>query len=300
MIAVAGALAFALAQPYLRFVTVGGSPGQMMWLRLGVAGVIVLALGNAGVTSVAFLGDLRSLRSMFAEVRPGDPAFLTADEEAALSWMRERSPRDAAFLRSPRPFGTEPILILGWRRLYLGMAESFYNEIQFRSPGHPSAPPAVWAELNRREALQRTVFSERSLAPDSLALLRDFPRPLYIWWGTRLGGSVLSPTLLTPGVRRSAIAARHIRGGRAVPEWRSGSAGAAPGGGRGPAFARSRARPYDGTSSVGTTLHAASQRGVVHLLEAAVRNPGWLEIPARTRMRLRCGPGAEPSGVGPA
>ena len=188
MIAVAGALAFALAQPYLRFVTVGGSPGQMMWLRLGVAGVIVLALGNAGVTSVAFLGDLRSLRSIFAEVRPGDPAFLTADEEAALSWMRERSPRDAAFLRSPRPFGTEPILILGWRRLYVGMAESFYNEIQFRSPGHLSAPPAVWAELKRREALQRTVFSERSLAPDSLALLRDFPRPLYIWWGTRLGG----------------------------------------------------------------------------------------------------------------
>jgi len=82
------------------------------WLLLDVAGVIVLALGNAAVASAACLSDPRSLRSMFAEVRPGDPAFLTADEAAALRWMRERSPPDAVFLQSPRPLGTEPILTL--------------------------------------------------------------------------------------------------------------------------------------------------------------------------------------------
>jgi hypothetical protein len=298
LIAAAGALAFVLAQPYLRFVTVGGSPGQMMrlrlvvpnavglalsmsavafagvfglrrlpadrrglasglalgllapflfaqlpgragekfyfplylvlaaaagavvsaawsrggWLRLGLAGVSVLALGNAAVTSVAFMGDPRSLRSMFAEVRPGDPAFLTADEAAALRWIRERSPRDAAFLQSPRPFGTEPILTLGCRRLYLGMAEPFYNEIQFRSTGHPSAPSAVWTELRCREALQCAVFSGRALAPDSLALLRGFPRPLYIWWDARLGGGLLSPTLRAPGgITRTVFGTRQVR-----------------------------------------------------------------------------------------
>jgi hypothetical protein len=126
--------------------------------------------------------------------------------------MRERTPPDAAFLQSPRPFGTEPILILGWRRLYLGMAESFYNEIQFHAPGQPSAPPAVWAELKRREALQRAVFSERALTPDSLALLRDFPRPLYIWWDARLGGGALSPTLqAAEGITRTMFVTPQVR-----------------------------------------------------------------------------------------
>jgi hypothetical protein len=181
------------------------------WLRLGLAGMIALALGNAAVISAAFLRDPRSLRSMFAEVRPGDPAFLTADEAAALRWVRERSPREAAFLQSPRPFGTEPILALGGRRLYLGMAESFYDEIQFRSPGRPSAPPAVWAELRRREALQRAVFSGRALAPDSLALLRAFPKPLFIWRDTGLGDGVLSPTLLAPeGITRTVFQTRQV------------------------------------------------------------------------------------------
>jgi len=192
--------------------TVAAAWSRGGWLRLGVAGVIALALGNAAVTSTAFLGDPRSLRSMFAEVRPGDPVFLTTDEAAALRWVRERLPRDAVFLQSSRPFGTEPILILGRRRLYLGMVESFYNEIQFRSPGHPSAPPAAWAELKRREALQRAVFSDRALAPDSLAMLRGFPRPLYIWWDTRLGGGVLSPALLTPeGITRTVFETRQVR-----------------------------------------------------------------------------------------
>jgi hypothetical protein len=56
------------------------------------------------------------------------------------------------------------------------------------------------------------VFSDRALAPDSLALLRDFPGPLYIWWDTRLGGGALSPTLRAPeGITRTVFETPQVR-----------------------------------------------------------------------------------------
>jgi hypothetical protein len=205
---------------YPLFVVVAAMAGlalEVMWSRslLWRAAVSALVTGGvltAGFTAVGFMRDQRPIRELFARVSPGDPRLLTRDEDAALRWIREWAPRDAVFLQFPRPNGPEPILVLGRRRLYLGMAENFYRGA-FNSRGdEPPVPQPIWQELKRREALQLAAFSDRSLGPDSLAMLRSTPWPLLVWWDSSLGEGRLSPSLrpgagatrellTTPGVR---------------------------------------------------------------------------------------------------
>ncbi len=202
---------------FLILVACAGEAISLAWSRPGVPRAAVAislaaALASAAVMSAAFIGDHTPLRSMILPLTPGAPAFLTADERAALRWMRERSPRDAVFLQSPRPYGTEPLIVFGQRRIYLGMAESFYRGISFPSPGHPPAPPAIWDELGRREALQLAAFSDRELAADSLRMIRAAPWPLYLWWDASLGGGALSPSLHPEaGVTRTAFTTPTVR-----------------------------------------------------------------------------------------
>jgi hypothetical protein len=171
---------------------------------------------TAGLTAVAFLHDRTPIRALFARVHPGDPRFLTRDEDAALTWVREHAPRDAVFLQFPRPNGPEPMLVLGHRRLYLGMAENLYRAAFIPRGNEPPVPQPIWQELKRREALQLRAFSDRSMSPDSLAMLRSTPWPLLIWWDASLGTGHLSPSLrpgagatrdvyVTPTVRMLAV-----------------------------------------------------------------------------------------------
>ena len=185
------------------FVLVAGLAGftldrmwsRSTWLRAAAALFVLGGVLNAGITARAFVGDHRPVRELFAAVRPGDPPYLTHDEEGALRWIRERTSRDAAFLQYPRSTGPEPILVLGRRPLYLGMAEALYRAVFMPRGDQPPVRAEVWQELKRREALQLAVFSDRALAADSLAMLRSSPRPLLIWWDASLGGGCLSPSL---------------------------------------------------------------------------------------------------------
>jgi hypothetical protein len=182
-------------------------------LGRGLVGACTLsALVAAGVTTWAFATDHRPLRSLFtADLPPGVELF-TRDEDAALRWIRERSPHDAVFLQAPRPFSNEPILVYGARRLFLGPAEFFYRATFFEGPGRPPVPLPLWNELKRREALQAAVLSPRPLASDSVALLRAYRWPLYVWQDAALGGGVVSPTLLEgDSLARVAFATPTVR-----------------------------------------------------------------------------------------
>src|SRR5262249_52906336 len=142
-----------------------------------------------------FLGDHRTPRELFTADRPPGVSLYTADEAIALRWVRERSPRGAVFLQAHRPFSNEPLLVHGERRLFLGPAEFFYRATFFPPPGMAPAPPAVWTELQGREALQIALLSGRALTPDTVALLRAYPWPLYVWQDTSLAQGRVSPTL---------------------------------------------------------------------------------------------------------
>jgi hypothetical protein len=149
--------------------------------RLAVWALVALGALNAVFTATGFLRDRRSLRWMVdAAAAPGVPLY-TADESKALAWIRERSPRDAVFLETPRPQGTEPILVHGHRRLFLGRADLFYQATFFSRPGHPPAPPAIWNELEHRAAIQDSVLSNRALTTDERRALEAYPWPLFIW-----------------------------------------------------------------------------------------------------------------------
>ena len=50
-----------------------------------------------------------------------------------------------------RPQGTEPILVHGGRRLFLGPAEAFYRATFFSTTGRPPIPLAIWDEVMRRD-----------------------------------------------------------------------------------------------------------------------------------------------------
>jgi len=190
-----------------------GLPG-----RAAVAVVLLGGLLTAALTAWGFLGDSRPIRDLFSQ-QPERAALFTRDEAAALRWVRERSPREAVFLQHRRPNGPEPILVYGERRMFLGPAEAFYRAAFFPKGDEPPAPPAAWRELLHREALQAAVYSERALAPDTLAMLRRYPWPLYAWWDDELEAGRLSPTLRDTSVARVVFASPtvrvlEVRGGR--------------------------------------------------------------------------------------
>jgi hypothetical protein len=163
--------------------------------RLLVIGLIVSSVLGTALTAAGFLGDSRTLRSMFDREHPDLAPFYTRDERDALAWIRERSPRDAVFLQPLRPAGTEPILVHGERRLWLGFADVFYRATFFESSGRPPIPQPVWDELQRRDLLQRRAFSADTLGAATLDSLRARPWPVYVWWDPLLEGGRLSPTL---------------------------------------------------------------------------------------------------------
>ena len=174
--------------------------------------LLLSGLAAAALATWAFTHDHRPLRTLFTADAPPGVSFLTADEAGGLRWVRERSPRDAVFLQYPRPFSNEPILVWGERRLFLGPAEFFYRAIFFPTPGQPPAPAPVWAELQRRDALQAALFSERPLTPDTLDLLRRYPWPLYVWQDTSLAHGRLSPTVAeSDTLTRAAFASPSVR-----------------------------------------------------------------------------------------
>ena len=197
----------ALAAPGLAALWSGASRGRAL-----LAGLLALSVLNTGLTGFAFLRDSRSLRAMFDAGRPEGAAFYTPDERAALEWIRERSPRDAVFLQPLRPAGTEPILVHGERRLWLGFAEVFYRATFFESSRRPPIPQAVWDELQRRDAAQRRAFGAEPLTAAELDSLRARPWPLYVWWDSSLAGGRLSPTLVdTARVTREVFASPSVR-----------------------------------------------------------------------------------------
>jgi hypothetical protein len=166
--------------------------------RIAVIACLAGALAASGMTATAFMQAPRSMRLLFDDGAPTGASLFTPDEQAGLRWARERSPRSAVFLQSPRMSSNEPVLVYGERRLFLGPAEFFYRAIFFPAPDRPPAPTIVWEELQRRHSLQSAVFSTRPITADTLALLRAYPWPLYVWWDSTLGGGLLSPTLAAP------------------------------------------------------------------------------------------------------
>jgi hypothetical protein len=65
--------------------------------------------------------------------------------------------------------------------------------------------------MQRRDALQAAVFSDRGLTPDTLSMLRSYPWPLFLWWDRDLRGGRLSPTLLGGTLTREVFASRSVR-----------------------------------------------------------------------------------------
>lgn len=184
----------------------GGALARAAALALVLGGV-----GTAAITSAGFLGDHRPLRDMVDMKHAYRAALYTPDEAAALRWVRERSPREAVFVQPLRPQGTEPILVHGGRRLFLGFAEVFYRATFFSNGSRPPIPESVWNEVKRRDAAQRAVFSDRPLAGEELAFLRTRPWPLYVWCDDSLAAGTLSPTLRDTAVARVAFATPSVR-----------------------------------------------------------------------------------------
>lgn len=200
-------LVAALAAPALEALASGARAGRAL-----LAALLALSVLNNGLTGWAFLHDSRPLRAMFDAEHAGRAAFYTPDEAAALEWIRTRSPRDAVFLQPLRPAGTEPILVHGERRLWLGFAEVFYRATFFETPRRPPIPQPVWDEVVRRDATQRRVFGEEPLAAAELDSLRARPWPLYVWWDSSLAGGRLSPTLAdTVAVTREVFRTPTVR-----------------------------------------------------------------------------------------
>jgi hypothetical protein len=172
---------------------------------------ILVGIVTSGFTAFAFLGDRRPIRDLFDSVHPERAALFTPDEAAALRWLRERTPPDAVLLQHRRPNGPEPIMVYGRRRLFLGYAEAFYRAVFFPRGDQPPAPPQAWRELLRRQALQSAVFSDRALAADTLAMLKSYPWPLYLWWDRELGGGRLSSTLHPGALAREVFTSASVR-----------------------------------------------------------------------------------------
>jgi hypothetical protein len=179
--------------------------------RVVVLLAILVGLVTSGFTVSAFLGDRRPIRDLFDSVHPERAALFTPDEAAALDWLREQTPPDAVLLQHRRPNGPEPIMVYGRRRLFLGYAEAFYRAVFFPRVDQPPAPPEAWRELLRRQALQAAVFSDRVLPADTLAMLRSYPWPLYLWWDRDLGGGRLSPTLHPGALAREVFTSASVR-----------------------------------------------------------------------------------------
>lgn len=199
--------AAALAAPALAALASGGRTARAL-----LAGVAALSVLNLVITGFGFLNDSRPMRTMFDAAHAERAAFYTPDEAAALEWIRTRSPRDAVFLQPPRPQGTEPILVHGERRLWLGFAGVFYRATFFETPQRPPIPQPVWDELLRRDAAQRRAFGADSLGADELGAWRARPWPLYVWWDSGLDGGRLSPTLAdTVNVTRTVFSSPTVR-----------------------------------------------------------------------------------------
>jgi hypothetical protein len=169
---------------------------QRGWIpRTLLTGMLVCSLLTTGFTAVGFLGESRPMRTMFDDTQPQRAAFYTPDERAALDWIRTRAPRDAVFLQPLRRVGTEPILVHGERRVWLGFADVFYRATFFETKDRPPIPLPVWNELQHRDSLQRRAFSDDSLTAGDLEDLRSRPWPIYVWWDQSLAQGRLSPTL---------------------------------------------------------------------------------------------------------
>ncbi|MFN8587812.1 MAG: hypothetical protein U0704_08395 [Candidatus Eisenbacteria bacterium] len=179
--------------------------------RAATALLVAGGVGTAAITTLGFLGDHRPLRDMVDTPHADRAALYTPDEDAALRWIRERSPREAVFVQPLRPQGTEPILVHGGRRLFLGFAEVFYRATFFPSGDRPPIPAPVWSEVMHRDAVQRAVFADSAMTADDLAFLRAKPWPTYVWWDDALAGGRLSPTLRDTTVARVAFASPSVR-----------------------------------------------------------------------------------------
>ena len=196
-----------LAAPALAALASGARRGRVL-----LASLLALAVLDNAVTGVAFLGDSRPMRAMFDVEHPERAPFYTADERAALDWIRTRTPRDAVFLQPLRAAGTEPILVHGERRLWLGFAEVFYRATFFETADRPPVPRPVWDELVRRDELQKRAFGADPLPAADLDSLRARPWPVYVWWDSSLAGGRLSPTLAdTVRVTRAAFVTPTVR-----------------------------------------------------------------------------------------
>lgn len=180
-------------------------------LRAMAALLVIGGLGTAAITAAGFLGDHRPLREMVDAKHSHRAALYTPDEAAALRWVRERSPREAVFVQPLRPQGTEPILVHGGRRLFLGFADVFYRATFFSTGSRPPIPEKVWSEVQRRDAAQRAVFSDRPLSAEELEFLRTRPWPLYVWCDDSLATGTISPSLRDTAVARVAFATPSVR-----------------------------------------------------------------------------------------
>lgn len=183
-------LVAAIAAPTLARLREGGWISKVLLGALLMGGLLTTTL-----TTLGFLGDSRPMRTMFDDTQPPRAPDYTPDERAALDWIRTRSPRDAVFLQPLRRVGTEPILVHGERRVWLGFADVFYRATAFETGDRPRVPPPVWNELQHRDSLQRRAFSDDSLAAGDLVDLRSRPWPVYVWWDAFLEEGRLSPTL---------------------------------------------------------------------------------------------------------
>lgn len=160
-----------------------------------LTGMLACSLLTLGFTALGFLGESRPMRTMFDDTQPQRAPFYTPDERAALEWIRTRAPRDAVFLQPLRRVGTEPILVHGERRVWLGFADVFYRATAFETTERAPIPEPVWNELQLRDSLQRRAFSDDSLTAGDLEQLRSRPWPVYVWWDQFLAEGRLSPTL---------------------------------------------------------------------------------------------------------
>ncbi len=179
--------------------------------RAAAALLVAGGVGTAAITAAGFLGDHRPLRDMVDTPHMHRAWLYTPDESAALRWVRDRSPREAVFVQPLRKQGTEPILVHGGRRLFLGFAEVFYRATFFSPGSRPPIPEDVWSEVQRRDAVQKAVFADAPLSAADLEFLRTRPWPLYVWWDDSLATGTLSPTLRDTSVARIAFATPSVR-----------------------------------------------------------------------------------------